>query len=230
MIDGFGVTAEAMSRRRLLRGAVLGAAGVIAGAAFAETPLVFRPEPLPRGALENAPATSLTGGVRPALLARARAALAQHGARIRDHELIAIADFSRASSLPRFHLVDMTNGRTQTLLVAHGRGSDPEHSGFVQRFSNDMNSFASSRGAFVTGDEYIGKHGRSRRLAGLDPSNDNAEPRGVVVHAAWYVGPDVVRDHGKLGRSEGCFAVSDSDLDHVLGRLGAGRMIYADKS
>lgn len=226
----FGATPRAMSRRGLLRGAAIGAAGVIAGAAFGETPLVFRPEPLPRGALAKAPATTLTGGVRPALLARARAALAQHGGKVRYHDLIAIADFSRASSLPRFHLVDMMNGRTQTLLVAHGRGSDPDHSGFVQRFSNEMNSAASSRGAFVTGDEYIGKHGRSRRLIGLDPTNDNAEPRAVVVHAAWYVGPDMVRDHGKLGRSEGCFAVSDSDLDHVLGRLGAGRMIYADKS
>jgi L,D-peptidoglycan transpeptidase YkuD (ErfK/YbiS/YcfS/YnhG family) len=39
----------------------------------------------------------------------------------------------------------------------------------------------------------------------------------------------VVQQHGKLGRSEGCFAVSQTDLDQVLNRLGKGHLIYADK-
>lgn len=115
------------------------------------------------------------------------------------------------------------------MLVAHGRGSDPDHSGWVERFSNEPGSAASSRGAYLTQDIYQGKHGSSRRLLGLDPQNSNAQPRAIVIHAAWYVGPQMIQDHGKLGRSEGCFAFSDNDLSMVLDRLGSGRLIYADK-
>ena len=99
----------------------------------------------------------------------------------------------------------------------------------LQRFSNDPGSNASSEGAFLTADYYMGKHGRSQRLIGLDPTNDRALERAVVVHAAWYVGEDMVRQHGMLGRSQGCFAVSEGDLDRVFDRLGPDRMIYAAK-
>jgi hypothetical protein len=39
----------------------------------------------------------------------------------------------------------------------------------------------------------------------------------------------MVREHGKLGRSEGCFAVDAAQLPQVLARLGEGRLIYADR-
>lgn len=51
----------------------------------------------------------------------------------------------------------------------------------------------------------------------------------MVVHAAWYVGADMVHTHGQLGRSEGCLAVSPADLPIVLQRLGPGRLIVARK-
>jgi hypothetical protein len=35
--------------------------------------------------------------------------------------------------------------------------------------------------------------------------------------------------HGKLGRSEGCFAMSRDHQNKVMSRLAGGRMIYADK-
>lgn len=167
--------------------------------------------------------------VKPALLRRAMEAFQRHSGSIPARDMIAIADFSAPSREARFHLVDMLSGETTSLLVAHGRGSDPAHSGWLQRFSNEPGSAASSDGAYVTGSEYVGKHGRSRRLIGLDPGNSNAEPRAIVIHSAWYVGPEIIRDHGKLGRSEGCFAVAGGDLEMVLARIGPGRMIYADK-
>ncbi|HZZ90253.1 MAG TPA: murein L,D-transpeptidase catalytic domain family protein, partial [Caulobacteraceae bacterium] len=116
-----------------------------------------------------------------------------------------------------------------SLLVAHGRGSDPEHSGWLRSFSNAPSSNATSEGDYLTGDDYIGHHGRSRRLIGLDPTNCNAEARAIVVHSAWYVGPDMVRAHGMLGRSEGCFAVSEADLPRVMDRLGRGRLLVSRK-
>ena len=115
------------------------------------------------------------------------------------------------------------------MLVAHGRGSDPEHTGFLTMFSNQVGSAASSSGAYVTKDEYNGEHGRSLRLVGLDASNSNVEERAIVVHAAWYVSQDMISQHGKIGRSEGCFALSEDNLDIALNQLGGGRMIYADK-
>ncbi|HEV2362761.1 MAG TPA: murein L,D-transpeptidase catalytic domain family protein [Caulobacteraceae bacterium] len=163
------------------------------------------------------------------VIVAARAGLARADARIRRRDVVGVADFSQPSSAPRLHLVDMASGRVDSLLVAHGRGSDPDHTGWLKRFSNAPGSDCTSQGDYVTADYYVGEHGRSMRLIGLDPSNDNAEPRGIVVHAAWYVGPDMVRAHGMLGRSEGCFAVSQADLETVLGRLGPGRLLVATK-
>ncbi|WP_084653333.1 murein L,D-transpeptidase catalytic domain family protein [Edaphosphingomonas haloaromaticamans] len=166
---------------------------------------------------------------RPALLQGALSALDRHRATIKHRDVIGIVDFSQASRIPRFHIVDVMSGRSQSLLVAHGRGSDPDHSGWVERFSNSPGSAASSAGAYLVGSGYSGKHGRSQRLIGLDPENSNAEARAIVVHAASYVSDDIVRATGKLGRSLGCFAVAQADITQVLGRLGPGRMIYAAK-
>ncbi|EXS70497.1 MULTISPECIES: murein L,D-transpeptidase catalytic domain family protein [Sphingobium] len=166
---------------------------------------------------------------RPALLQRALSALDRHRATIKHRDVIGIVDFSQASRIPRFHLVDVMSGRSQSLLVAHGRGSDPDHSGWVERFSNSPGSAASSAGAYLVGNGYSGKHGRSQRLIGLDPENSNAEARAIVIHAASYVSDDIVRATGKLGRSQGCFAVAQADIAQILGRLGPGRMIYAAK-
>jgi hypothetical protein len=172
---------------------------------------------------------SSDNAIDPALLQRALRAYERHRNQLSIRDYIGIADFSAPSRVPRFHLLDIVSGDSRSLLVAHGRGSDPDHSGWVERFSNLPGSAASSQGAYLTGDIYQGKHGRSRRLVGLDPDNSNAEARAIVVHAAWYVSPDMVRQHGKLGRSEGCFAFSDEDLTAVLDRLGPGRLLYADK-
>lgn len=169
-------------------------------------------------------------GVRPALLARARAALFANRHLVTSPELIGIADYGRQSAEPRFHLVDTIGGRVTSFLVAHGRGSDPGHSGWVQYFSNEYGSLASSRGAYVTGERYSGKYGLSLRLDGLEASNSNALDRAIVVHGAAYVGEHMIRDFGKLGRSEGCFAVAEKDLYGVLARLTPGHMIYADKA
>jgi hypothetical protein len=143
---------------------------------------------------------------------------------------IAIVDFSAPSSKPRMQLLDVESGKTKDFLVAHGSGSDPGHTGFLQRFSNQPDSNASSQGAFVTANYYVGKHGRSQRLLGLDPTNNNALERAIVVHGAWYAESDMIRSHGKLGRSQGCFAVGDSELAHLFERLGTGRMIYAARA
>jgi hypothetical protein len=130
---------------------------------------------------------------------------------------------------PRFQIVDLASGRTTSYLVAHGRGSDPRHTGWLERFSNAEGSHATSEGAYRTEGVYIGAHGRSIRLQGLDGSNNNALSRAIVVHGAWYVSPEMARTHGALGRSEGCFALANASMPELLQRIGSGCLIYADK-
>lgn len=164
-----------------------------------------------------------------AILAAARAGLERAGSRIAHSDVVAVADFGQPSKELRLHLVDLAQGKVERLLVAHGRGSDPSHTGWLRSFSNAPGSAATSQGNYLTGEYYSGHHGRSMRLEGLDPTNSNAAERAIVVHAADYVSADTVRAHGVLGRSEGCFAVSQADLDKVLDRLGPGRLLVAAK-
>lgn len=163
------------------------------------------------------------------LLARARAALQQKRPSLRDTDVMAIADYSQPSREARFYLVNTASGMVTSYHVSHGRGSDPAHSGYLNYFSNMPGSEASSSGAYVTGDIYYGKYGRSLRLRGLDYTNNNAEARAIVVHAAQYAEPQMIDQYGKLGRSEGCFALSQLSLQYVLQQLGPGRLLYSDK-
>jgi hypothetical protein len=175
-------------------------------------------------------AERVTGAVSPALRGRALAALDQHADQIQHRDFIAIADFSLPSRSPRFHLLNLADGAVSSHWVAHGRGSDPTHTGWLERFSNEPHSNATSAGAYRTGELYLGAHGRSIRLEGLDATNSNAASRALVVHGAWYVSQSMIGAWGMLGRSQGCFAVAQQSLDEVLSRLGPGRLIYADRA
>jgi hypothetical protein len=176
-----------------------------------------------------APIQTSSRVVRPDLLRQALASLERHRSSIQRQDRIAIADMDAPSSQPRFHIVDLRTGDSTSFLVAHGSGSDPAHTGFLKRFSNEYGSNATSQGAFVTADYYVGKHGSSQRLIGLDESNCNALGRNIVVHSAWYANRDMLQTHGMLGRSQGCFAVGEGDLDKVFAMLGSGRMIFSAK-
>jgi hypothetical protein len=223
----------------MLRLGAMGAAGAIISSAASSSvlPSVIMPSAPNLGARDPlapmapqpqvAQAPTAPGGIDPQLFAKAKAALDQH--RVWPRDTIGVVDFSKPSSEERFFVVDLMSGNVDAYRVAHGRGSDPDHSGFVERFSNDFGSYASSNGAYTTGDYYDGKYGLSLKVRGLDWSNYNAEPRAIVIHNAWYAEDDMIPLHGKLGRSEGCFAMSRENQYKVMSRLAGGRMIYADK-
>ena len=226
-----------LNRRDILRLGAYGAAGAIISTAASSSVMQLYPntqglDPLaplaaPQPAAVQAATPSASAGIDAALFARAKAALDQHQIAARD--AIGIVDFSKPSAEPRFHVVDIASGQVESHRVCHGRGSDPAHSGYVERFSNDFGSYATSNGTYVTTDYYDGKYGLSLRVRGLDASNSNAEPRAIVIHNAWYAEDDMIPLHGQLGRSEGCFAMSKSSQYAVMRRLAGGRMIYADK-
>jgi hypothetical protein len=217
-----------LSRRQMIEaGAAAGALGAMSSplVAAALNPERMRPDRMPAR-----PRVAIDPVIDPRLVARARASFDRHRASLDHIDTVGIVDFARASSEPRFYLLDTNSGRVSRHLVAHGRGSDPSHAGFLPRFSNQPGSEASSNGAYVMGDFYPGHYGRSMRVRGLDHSNSNAEARAIVVHSAWYAEPNVLTTNdGRLGRSEGCFALSHSSLQEVLARLGPGRFLYAER-
>src|SRR3546814_7753814 len=100
------------------------------------------------------------------------------------------------------------SGRMTAHHVAHGRGSDPTHCGWLQNFSNEYESLATSRGAYVTGDFYNGKYGYSLRLSGLDPTNSNALGRAIVVHSAWYAEPEIARSEEHTSELQSLMRIS----------------------
>lgn len=163
------------------------------------------------------------------LFGLAKRELERAGARVRYRDVVAIADFAQPSARPRFHLVNLEAGTVNSLFVSHGRGSDPEHSGWLHQFSNQPGSAATSQGAYVTENWYHGKYGTSLRLEGLDATNNYALSRAIVMHPAPYAAPAMIRTWGKLGRSEGCFALAPHQFHGALQQLYGGRLIFADR-
>nr|WP_294786534.1 murein L,D-transpeptidase catalytic domain family protein [uncultured Flavobacterium sp.] len=129
--------------------------------------------------------------------------------------ILTLIDFSLSSNTKRLWVIDLT---TNTILfnslVAHGRNTGEE---FASAFSNLNSSFKSSLGFYATGEIYQGKHGASLRLDGLENGvNDNARQRGVVMHGADYVSESFIRDHKRLGRSQGCPALPVELTDEII--------------
>lgn len=163
-----------------------------------------------------------------ALLTIAREQVARAGAKLWQRDLVAIADFGLHSARQRFHFVDLVNNRVESYHVSHGDGSDPDHDGWLKWYSNLEGSHCTSKGAYMTRSWYVGKFGTSIRLDGLDPSNSNALPRAIVMHQAEYARPEHIDRFGRLGRSNGCFAMGPAQFDMALIKLAGGRLLYAD--
>ena len=154
--------------------------------------------------------------------------LMRAGNAIWKHDIVGIADFGLHSAKPRFHFVNLERGEVQSHYVAHGMGSDPQHDGWLKQFSNTEGSNATSRGAYVTWEWYKGRYGTSVRLGGLDATNDLALQRYIVMHHADYAEPEHLVAYGRLGRSNGCFAMGTEEFREALMHLSGGRLLFAD--
>lgn len=159
----------------------------------------------------------------------ARQAQDRAGALVWRRDYVAVADFGLHSAQPRFHFVNLEAGRVDSYLVSHGDGSDPEHDGWLNWFSNEHGSHCTSEGTYLTYSWYTGQFGVSIRLEGLDPTNSNALDRAIVMHRAGYAEPAHVERWGRLGRSNGCFAMGSEQFQRALLDLGGGRVIQAGR-
>ncbi len=158
----------------------------------------------------------------------AKRELLRAGGAIWKHDIVGIADFGLHSAKPRFHFVNLERGEIQSHHVSHGMGSDPQHDGWLKDFSNTEGSNATSRGAYVTWEWYKGRYGTSVRLGGLDHSNEAALRRYIVMHHADYAEPDHLARYGRMGRSNGCFAMGTEQFREALMHLSGGRLLFAD--
>jgi len=158
----------------------------------------------------------------------AKRELMRAGNAIWKHDIVGIADFGLHSAKPRFHFVNLERGEIRSHHVSHGVGSDYQHDGWLKQFSNVEGSNATSRGAYVTWEWYKGRYGTSVRLGGLDQSNEAALRRYIVMHHADYAENAHLERYGRLGRSNGCFAMGTEQFREALLHLSGGRLLFAD--
>jgi hypothetical protein len=144
-------------------------------------------------------------------------------------DVLTLVDFTISSNKKRMWVIDMaTNTVLYQSLVAHGRNTGEE---FANKFSNREQSFQSSLGFYTTGEIYTGKHGLSLKLDGLEKGvNDNARNRAVVVHGADYVSDSFIRNHTRLGRSQGCPAVPNELAKPIISTIKGGSLMYIHHS
>lgn len=158
-----------------------------------------------------------------ALKAQAIAYYHANLSQITNRTYLSVVDFSTHASLPRFFIMNMKTGAVTSYHVAHGKGSDPNNTGYATKFSNVSGSNKSSLGYYLTAETYNGVHGYSLRMDGLSTTNSNVRARDIVVHGASYV-YDV---NIQAGRSDGCFAFPMDDRDTVVNELRGGSIIFA---
>lgn len=144
--------------------------------------------------------------------------------RLRNPNVLTIIDMSQSGRRKRFYLIDVNHQRLLVnTYVAHGMMSGLD---MASDFSNNFSSNKTSLGFYITLDTYNGKHGTSLRLAGLEPGfNDNAEARGIVVHAADYVNAGRVNSE-YMGRSEGCPALPANVCQKVINVIKGGSAFF----
>ena len=166
-------------------------------------------------------------GLNPQALKSALSAMqcaVNNGAKQARH--LAVIDFSQPSTARRLWIFDLTR-KTLVLrdLVAHGKQSGEN---FATSFSNTEGSNQSSLGLFSTQESYVGSHGYSLRMDGLEPGiNDQARERAIVIHPANYVNPLWSKTQGRIGRSLGCPAVRPQVARQVVDKLKNGQFMFA---
>jgi hypothetical protein len=149
-----------------------------------------------------------------------------------DKEILTIIDYSKPSSQRRLWVIDLKTGNVLfNTWVAHGKNSGEAT---ATSFSNNPQSLKSSIGVYLTDEVYDGHHGSSLRIQGLEPGfNNNALKRNVVFHGAAYVGEDIAKNRGMLGRSWGCMAVAFNTIKPLVNAIKDHTLVvayYPDKN
>ena len=141
-----------------------------------------------------------------------------------------IIDYDAASLERRAVALDMDKLEIyKESVVSHGKNSGQL---YAKKFSNEVGSFKTSLGPFVTGgyrkDEVADpswlKYPDAIVMIGMAPKlNGNARKRTIIAHQAWYV----KKIGSRLGRSEGCPAFpKGAESKELLAFIKDGGVIF----
>ncbi|MFN8416118.1 MAG: murein L,D-transpeptidase catalytic domain family protein [Cytophagaceae bacterium] len=140
-------------------------------------------------------------------------------------DYLAVADFSLPSSVKRFYIYHLpTQTKVMTTYVTHGKHSGGDT---TTSFSNRIHSGQTSLGLYKIEGTYVGCHGKSIYLNGLDKDfNDEAKERSIVMHTAPYAHPNTITELGRLGKSLGCPVLPEMDYNQVLEYLPNNALLF----
>lgn len=148
---------------------------------------------------------------------------------ITNREHMVVVDFTQPSWKKRLYVVNVdTRAVVSTHHVAHGEASsDHWDKAKSVYFSNTPESHKSSLGAMLTAEVYEGKHGKSRRLEGLEKGiNDNVRRRVIVIHPANYVTDEYIHSAKRAGCSWGCLALDPAISSSFIDLAKKGTFVY----
>ena len=145
--------------------------------------------------------------------------------RIENDNIISIVDFSQPSYKKRLFVIDLAKAKIIfNTYVAHGVNSGTS---LAHDFSNKIESNKSSLGFYETLNTYMGSHGYSLRLEGLEKGiNDNANRRDIVIHGANYVSERMINAQGYIGRSFGCPALPEKLYKPIINTIKNGTCLF----
>lgn len=150
--------------------------------------------------------------------------------KISEARYVVSIDYRAPSTEKRMYFIDLKTGLVEKNYVSHGKGSGEL---VASKFSNEPDSKMTSLGVYLVGERYVGNHGESLRMYGLEQSNDAAYERDIVMHGADYadpkffekINPKTKLPYGRLGVSQGCPAITYALMKKYLPLLENGGIV-----
>lgn len=193
-------------------------------------------------------AKALSEGVRASAFDKLKNYTSKYSNQIENKNFISFIDYSLPSTKERLFVINLITKNVSKFLVTHGKRSGEN---MATQFSNTPDSEKSSLGLYKVQNEYSGKHGLSLHLEGLEDGldsdkneipdseingitngkNSNANRRAIVMHSAYYATRKSIEqnNHVRLGRSQGCPAVSPEVWKILRPRLKNGSLLLMYK-
>lgn len=140
--------------------------------------------------------------------------------------ILTVIDFDLPAYAKRMWVINLKTSKVlMDLYTTQGKGSGLV---YARHFSNNGSSLETSLGVYKILNPYIGKHGLSLRLEGLEKYiNNNAYKRAVVIHPAWYATAAFVKKYNRTGRSWGCFAIDPAISKKYVELTKNGSILFA---
>lgn len=136
--------------------------------------------------------------------------------KVTNNKYVVMVDFSKSIDQERLYIVNTRTGKIEmTSIVSHGVNSGKE---YATDFSNVIDSWKSSLGAYLTEDTYNGYYGYSLIVKGLDKTNSNAKKRKIIFHSTKKM---------KTKWSWGCFSLPEKNNKKIIDMIKGGCLVYA---